>query len=43
MVISSNDLEWLVHSTDMSPVGSEVGIRLDPEDIHIMKKVKKYD
>lgn len=39
MVIRNGDLEWLIHSTDLSQVGEMVGMRLDPEDIHIMKKV----
>jgi len=30
---------WLVHSTLMAPVGSEVGLDLQPMDIHIMRKV----
>lgn len=29
---------WLVHSTVHEPVGSDVGMRLYPNDIHIMKK-----
>lgn len=43
MVIKNGDLEWLVHSTDMSHIGEMVGMRLDPEDIHIMKKVMDND
>lgn len=38
MTVRNGDLEWLVHSTDLSHVGEMVGMRLDPEDIHIMKK-----
>ena len=29
---------WLVHSTLMAPVGSEVGLDLQPMDIHIMRR-----
>ena len=29
---------WRVHSTDFSPVGSQIGLRITPEDIHIMHK-----
>lgn len=43
MVVKNGDLEWLVHSTDISHVGEMVGMRLDPEDIHIMKKVMAHD
>lgn len=39
MLVRNGDLEWLVHSTDLSHIGEMVGMRLDPEDIHIMKKV----
>ncbi len=39
MLVRSGQLEWLVHSTDFSHIGEMVGMRLDPEDIHIMKKV----
>ena len=35
--------ELLVHSTDMFPVGTEVGIRVDPFDIQIMKKPESED
>lgn len=39
IVVRNGDLEWLIHSTDFAHVGEMVGMRLDPEDIHIMKKV----
>ena len=35
--------DWLVHSTDLSPVGSEVGIWVDPFDIQIMNKPESED
>ena len=38
MEVMANNYEWLVHSTDMFPVGAEVGLRVDPFDIQIMKK-----
>ncbi len=38
MQILCNDYSWKVHSTDMAPVGQKVGINIDPEDIHIMRK-----
>ncbi len=34
---------WLVHSTDLFPVGTEVGIQVDPFDIQIMKKPESED
>ena len=38
-----HNYEWLVHSTDMFPVGTEVGIHVDPFDIQIMKKPESED
>ena len=35
--------EWLVHSTDLSPVGSQVGIWVDPYNIQIMSKPESED
>ena len=35
--------EWLVHSTDMFPVGQKVGIHVDPFDIQIMNKPESED
>lgn len=32
-----SDFVWLCHNTELFEVGSRVGIRLDPDDIHIMK------
>lgn len=38
MTVETREHEWLVHSTDVFAVGTEVGISVDPFDIHIMKK-----
>lgn len=43
MDVMANGHEWLVHSTDMSPVGAEVGIKVDPFDIQIMNKPESED
>ncbi len=43
MEVMANNYEWLVHSTDMFPVGTEVGIRVDPFDIQIMNKPESED
>lgn len=43
ILVKNGDLEWLIHSTDIAHVGEMVGMRLDPEDIHIMKKVMAHD
>ncbi|MBQ8929786.1 MAG: ABC transporter ATP-binding protein [Oscillospiraceae bacterium] len=30
--------KWLIQTTDYCPVGSRIGIKIDPDGIHIMKK-----
>ena len=39
-VTTPNGYEWLVHSTDMFPVGQHVGIHVDPFDIQIQYRTK---
>ncbi len=43
MEVSARGYDWLVHSTDMVPVGQEVGIQVDPFDIQIMNKPESED
>ena len=43
MEVMANNYEWLVHSTDMFPVGTEVSIHVDPFDIQIMNKPESED
>ena len=43
MEVQANGFEWLVHSTDMFPVGTAVGIHVDPFDIQIMNKPESED
>jgi spermidine/putrescine transport system ATP-binding protein len=43
MEVTANNYEWLVHSTDFFPVGTEVGIKVDPFDIQIMNKPESED
>ena len=42
-VTTPNGYEWLVHSTDMFPVGTKVSIHVDPFDIQIMNKPQSED
>ena len=42
-VTTPDGFEWLVHSTDMFPVGQEVDIHVDPFDIQIMNKPASED
>ena len=41
--VAVNGFELLVHSTDLFPVGQEVGIHVDPFDIQIMNKPESED
>ena len=43
MEVMANGYEWLVQSTKMSPVGAEVGIKVDPFNIQIMNKPESED
>lgn len=38
MIVNCNDVMWKVHSTDLSPVNSDVGLSIQPDEIHIMSK-----
>ena len=42
-VTTPDGFEWLVHSTQLCPVGKEVGIRVDPYNIQIMNKPASED
>ena len=43
MEVTANGFEWLVHSTSLFPVGTEVGIKVDPFNIQIMNKPESED
>ena len=43
MEVAANGYTWLVHSTDMVPVGEEVGLWVNPFDIQIMHKPESED
>lgn len=43
MEVLANGYTWLVHSTDMVPVGEEVGLHVNPFDIQIMHKPESRD
>ncbi|MDD6308641.1 MAG: ABC transporter ATP-binding protein [Clostridia bacterium] len=42
MIIENGAYQWLVHSTQMEEAGTEVGINIYPNDIHIMKKEENH-
>ena len=37
-IVDFKGFKWLIQTTDFCPEGSYIGIRLNPEDIHIMHK-----
>lgn len=39
MVVEANGIDWLVHSYDAQVPGDEIGLRVIPFNIHIMRKV----
>lgn len=43
MEVRANGFDWLVHSTRLQEVGSEVGITVDPFNIQIMNKPESTD
>ncbi len=43
MEVMANGFEWLVHSTKLVPVGTKVGIKVDPFNIQIMHKPESED
>ncbi len=38
MIVECNGFNWKVHSTDLAPLNSEVGLIIGPNEIHIMHK-----
>lgn len=38
MEVMEGNMKWIIHSIKCAEVGTEIGMILDPEDIHIMKK-----
>ena len=40
IIVDFHGFKWLIQTTDYQPVGAVIGIRLNPEDIHIMRRSK---
>jgi spermidine/putrescine transport system ATP-binding protein len=38
IIVDFRGFKWLIQTTDLSPVGARIGIKIDPDGIHIMKK-----
>ena len=41
MIVDGGEYQWIIHSTKHEPVGTQVSMRIEPSDIHIMKKTKE--
>ncbi len=37
-IVDFYGFKWLIQTTDFCPVGSNIGIKIDPDGIHVMKK-----
>lgn len=38
MIVKSGEYSWMIHSTIMKPIGTEIGMEIEPDNIHIMKR-----
>lgn len=38
IIVDVQDFKWMIQSTEYQEVGDEIGLILQPDDIHIMKK-----
>jgi spermidine/putrescine transport system ATP-binding protein len=38
MMVRSAGLRWMVHDVDPQPVGADIGLSVEPNDIHIMRR-----
>lgn len=40
ITVNGHGFNWIIHSTDSQEVGAMVGMKLTPNDIHVMKKME---
>ncbi len=40
IIVDFRGFKWLIQTTDHSPVGARIGVKIDPEGFHIMKKIE---
>jgi len=38
IIVDFHGFKWLIQTTDLCPVGKKIGIKIDPDGIHVMKK-----
>lgn len=41
--VETKSNKWIIHNIKSSTVGANVGLTIDPEAIHIMRKVESYE
>ena len=39
IIVETKHREYMIHTTDFHEVGLKVGLKFDPEDIHVMYKM----
>ena len=37
-IVTINNFKWMIQTTDYYPVGTKIGIQIEPDAIHVMKK-----
>jgi len=40
IIVDFHGFKWLIQTTDLCPVGTKIGIQIEPDGIHVMKKSK---
>ena len=43
MIVDCGGFQWLIHSTVSQRAGDEIGLKISPDSIHIMKKMLPFD
>lgn len=38
IIVDFRGFKWLIQTTDRSPIGTRIGVKIDPDGFHIMKK-----
>lgn len=38
IIVDFRGFKWLIQTTDFSPIGAKIGVKIDPDGFHIMKK-----
>ncbi|MBR6701016.1 MAG: ABC transporter ATP-binding protein [Firmicutes bacterium] len=41
IIMEGHGLKWMIHSTESREIGAMIGLTLDPDDIHVMRKMEE--